>query len=388
MFLFDHDEIVERLCKYPIFNKFPLPLLRELIANSEIIECPAGSVLFNIYDASDFVYYIIDGYVELFSSSTFEKRIAHVRNGGMLGETSVLAGEPHGFSAKTNKLSQLIKIDKDIFLQFFQTDPNILMQLTQNVARRLRRMVMGLAAERYPFKNIVLYSACPALQFEKIKYYFQACAFQDKTHIYDKESFEATQLDIVPFLFQCENKPGINIFLAEPGDNIWSKTVLLHAEYIYLVMAEGTWDAVPIDVIDGESSRPCDLVIWHEKPEPYTETQRFYDVYPFKRHHHFRDEKAHYERLYRYMTGQAIGLVISAGGFRGYAHYGLIKAILESGIPIDCIGGCSFGAAVGAGLAENFNWERFKGIYEIMFIISCCQSALPVKNVILISDTK
>jgi NTE family protein len=364
MFSFDQEEIAERLIKYPIFNKFSPHLLRELMSNSEIIEYPAGTILFNVHDPSDCVYYVIDGYVELFSSSNFEKKIVSVRSGGMLGETSVISGESHGFSAKTIKLSQLIKIHKDVFLKFFQKDPDILMQLTQNVARRLRRMVMGLTTERYPYKNIVLYNTCPMFQFEKVKSYFHTCALEEKTHIYDRKTFEATQLDIVPFLFQCESKPGVNIFLAEPGENIWDKTVLLHAEYIYLVMTEGAWDSVPMNIIDGESSRPCDIVIWHEKPEPYTNTDLFYTKHAFKRHHHFRDEQKFYERLYRYMTGQAIGLVISAGGFRGYAHYGLIKAILESGIPIDCIGGCSFGAAIGAGLAENFDWEYFKAIYE------------------------
>lgn len=364
MFLFDHDEIVERLRKYPIFNTFSIELLRNLIQNSEIIESPAGTVLFHIHQPSDYVYYIIDGYVELFSSSTFEKKIASVRSGGMVGETSILADEPHGFSAKTNKLSQIIKIDKNTFLEFFEKDPKVLMQLTKNVARRLRRMVMGFTADRYPFKNIVLYNASPRIQLEKFKHYFQACALQDNTHIYDKKDFEASQLDIVPFLFQCENKPGINIFFIEASEDIWDKTVLLHAEYIYVVTTEDAWKTLPISAIDGETSRPCDLVIWHDQPTPYSNTQRFYDQFAFKRHHHFKDEKACYQRLYRFMTGQAIGLVISAGGFRGYAHYGIIKALLESGIPIDCIGGCSFGATIGAGLAENFDWEQFKIVYE------------------------
>ena len=363
MFLFDHGEIVERLKKYPIFNKFSISLLKELIAQSEIIEYSAGSVLFQIGESSDYVYYVIDGYVEIFSSNTFKKKIASVRSGDMLGETSVLAGETHGFTARTNKLSQLIKIDKNTFLKFFQEDPQVLMQLTQNVAKRLRRMVMGLTTEHYPFKNIVLYNAAPMVDLEKFKHYFQACMIQDKTYIYDRKNFEASSLDIVPFLFQCENKSGINIFFAEPGDNVWDKTVLLHAEYIYLIIPEGDWNSIPMDVVDGENSRPCDLVIWHDQPEPYTNTQRFYDQYSFKRHHHLKDEKASYQRLYRYMTGQAIGLVISAGGFRGYAHYGIIKALLESGIPIDCIGGSSFGAAIGAGLSENFNWENFQIIY-------------------------
>ena len=368
MFLFDHDQIVERLLKYPIFNTFSIDLLRKLIANSEIIESPAGTVLFHIHQPSDYVYYIIDGYVELFSSSTFEKKIASIRSGGMVGETSVLADEAHGFSAKTNKLSQLIKINKNIFLEFFEKDPRVLMQLTQSVARRLRRMVMGFTNDRYPFKNIVLYSTSQKIQLDKFKHHFQTCTSQDNTHIYDKKDFEASQLDIIPFLFQCENKPGINIFFVEANEDLWDKTVLLHAEYIYLVTTEEDWEIIPMDVIDGESSLPCDLVIWHDQPAPYNNTQRFYNQYSFKRHHHFQDEKSYYQRLYRFMTGQAIGLVISAGGFRGYAHYGIIKALLESGIPIDCIGGCSFGATIGAGLAENFDWEQFKVIYEKSFV--------------------
>ena len=364
MFLFDHDEMVDRLKNYPIFNQFPVELLRKLISNSDIIQCPANTVLFQINEPSSSVYYIIDGYVELFSTSTFENKIASVRSGGMLGETSVLAGEPHGFSAKTNKLSQLIKIKQDVFLEFFQKDPKILMQLTQSVAKRLRRMVMGFTTDHYPFKNIVLYRTSPIIPFEKFKQHFKTYAPQDNTSVYDKESFESTQLDIVPFLFQCENKPGINIFFVEPGDDVWSKTVLMHAEYIYLMTTENARDSIPMDIVTSENARPCDLVIWHEQPAPYTNTSQFYTYYLFKRHHHLNDETAAYQRLYRFVTGQSIGLVISAGGFRGYAHYGIIKALLESGMPIDCIGGSSFGAAIGAGLAENFNWEDFKIVYE------------------------
>lgn len=364
MFLFDHDEIVEQIKLYPIFNAFPIEALKEFIAQSEIIELPAGSILFQIHEPCDYIYYTIDGYVELFSSKTFNKKIARVRSGGMVGETSALANEPHAFSARTNKVSQLIKMKKSVFMRFFTENPQALMQLSQSVAIRLRRMVMGFTTDRYPFKNVVIVNTFPNISLQKFKYSFQECIQQDNTHIYDKNSFIASQLDIVPFLFECEQKSGINLFVVDDTTDVWGKTVLLHAEYIYLLTTENGWDDLPLDLIDGEISRPCDLVIFHEQPEPYQNTQRFYDRYPFKRHHHIRDEKSHYQRIYRFMTGQAIGLVLSAGGFRGYAHYGIIKALLESGIPIDCIGGCSFGATIGAGLSENLNWERFKIVYQ------------------------
>lgn len=55
-----------------------------------------------------------------------------------------------------------------------------------------------------------------------------------------------------------------------------------------------------------------------------------------------------FARLARRLTGTSIGLVLGGGGARGGAHIGMIKAILEAGIPIDMVGGVSIGAFMGA----------------------------------------
>ncbi|WP_412024049.1 patatin-like phospholipase family protein [Burkholderia cepacia] len=43
----------------------------------------------------------------------------------------------------------------------------------------------------------------------------------------------------------------------------------------------------------------------------------------------------------------SIGLVLSGGGARGYAHLGVLKVLEENRIPVDCIAGTSMGAVVG-----------------------------------------
>lgn len=55
-----------------------------------------------------------------------------------------------------------------------------------------------------------------------------------------------------------------------------------------------------------------------------------------------------FSRLSRFLTGTTYGLVLGGGGARGAAHVGMIKAILEAGIPIDMVGGVSIGAFIGA----------------------------------------
>jgi predicted acylesterase/phospholipase RssA len=60
-------------------------------------------------------------------------------------------------------------------------------------------------------------------------------------------------------------------------------------------------------------------------------------------------------RLARRLTGRSVGLVLSGGGARGFAHIGVIEELLAAGIVIDRIGGASMGAFVGALLAQGMD---------------------------------
>ncbi|CAL8092126.1 unnamed protein product [Calicophoron daubneyi] len=64
-------------------------------------------------------------------------------------------------------------------------------------------------------------------------------------------------------------------------------------------------------------------------------------------------------RLARYLTGEAIGLVLGGGGARGCAHVGVIRAFQDLGIPIDLIGGTSMGAFMSALWADETRFAQF-----------------------------
>lgn len=59
-----------------------------------------------------------------------------------------------------------------------------------------------------------------------------------------------------------------------------------------------------------------------------------------------------------------IGLVLSGGGAKGYAHVGVLKVIEESGLKIDYIGGTSMGAIVGGLYASGYNAEQLEEIIK------------------------
>jgi NTE family protein len=59
-----------------------------------------------------------------------------------------------------------------------------------------------------------------------------------------------------------------------------------------------------------------------------------------------------------------IGLVLSGGGAKGFAHIGVLKVIEEAGVKIDYIGGTSMGAVVGGLYASGYNATQIDSIFQ------------------------
>merc|ERR1719322_376200 len=65
------------------------------------------------------------------------------------------------------------------------------------------------------------------------------------------------------------------------------------------------------------------------------------------------DVHSDFSRLARMIRGCSVGLVLGGGGARGCSHVGMIKSILEAGIPIDRIAGVSIGSCMGGLWAQE-----------------------------------
>jgi NTE family protein len=59
-----------------------------------------------------------------------------------------------------------------------------------------------------------------------------------------------------------------------------------------------------------------------------------------------------------------IGLVLSGGGAKGFAHTGVLKVLEKEGIPIDYIGGTSMGAVIGALYATGYSATQIDSIFK------------------------
>jgi NTE family protein len=72
-----------------------------------------------------------------------------------------------------------------------------------------------------------------------------------------------------------------------------------------------------------------------------------------------------------------IGLVLSGGGAKGFAHIGVLKVLEEAGIKIDYIGGTSMGAVVGGLYASGYNARQIDSIFKSTDFDKLLQDYIP-----------
>ena len=72
-----------------------------------------------------------------------------------------------------------------------------------------------------------------------------------------------------------------------------------------------------------------------------------------------------------------IGLVLSGGGAKGFAHIGVLKVLEKAGIKIDYIGGTSMGAVVGGLYAVGYNATQIDSIFRATNFDELIQDYIP-----------
>ena len=83
-----------------------------------------------------------------------------------------------------------------------------------------------------------------------------------------------------------------------------------------------------------------------------------------------KDDIGDLDRLARVFAGRSVGVVLSGGGARAYAHIGVLHALKELGIGVDFVAGTSMGAVIAAGVAMGWSMEELDRRIRDAFVSS------------------
>lgn len=142
---------------------------------------------------------------------------------------------------------------------------------------------------------------------------------------------------------------------AKPEALAWTRQAFRQADQlIFVAQAEAAPNLEPIEQSlaqeAGYALKRKHLALLHAEhcafpalPGPWLQGRDLERIYPMR-----LGRRRDAERLARFLTGSAVGVVLGGGGARGFAHLGVLRALNEAAIPVDLIGGNSMGALIAA----------------------------------------
>jgi NTE family protein len=172
---------------------------------------------------------------------------------------------------------------------------------------------------------------------------------------------------LVNHLDELENRYNLVLYETDSTPSAWTRRCLRQADEVWLMGMTGASPKL------SDNEREClsgastlsrarqTLILLHPSGAEWASgTPEFLAARPcVTRHYHVRTGyPKDVQRLARFMTGTAIGLVLAGGGARGLAHIGVFRALEEARIPVDSVGGSSIGSVLAACVACDWGWEQ------------------------------
>ncbi len=357
---------------YSVFGELNEASLQRIGSELDWVELRPGKRLFEQGDPGDCMYFVVSGrLIGVRENGADRHVIAELGRGESIGEMGFFTGEPRSLGIYARRTSYLVRFLKPVFDRLSEVHPRAMLYITQLLIRRLQRAA-GYTRELFERSNIVVVPISPgvqatefterlveALQLHGNALYVSSARLDEFIGV---PGFAQTPPDspldlaLDAGLDDRESGYRYSVYECDLGDTAWTRRCIERADRVVLLgdaTADPAVSPMERDLLGAQpdlSAARRTLVLLHpESTELPAGTRDWLAPRMLEGHHHLRrGRRADFARLARFLTGNAVGVVLGGGGARGFAHLGVIRALRETGIPIDLIGGTSMGALIAA----------------------------------------
>lgn len=331
----------------PLLGTMAERVQEELLAAAEPTALPAQEWLFHQGDAADRLFFVVSGRLRVVVERGGEQRLVRlVGPGAAIGELAVLTGTRRSASVQAIRDSELLEIESERFLELVAHNPALSLGLAGSLARQLQQSG-GLAEPDAP---PTVFTVAPAPGIDARAFWDAlrvAVAAMGTTAAVERPDEAA---DWGRELAELEAAHDHVLLLALADDGDWADFCLRQADRVVVVATRAP--AADLRVPEG-----CDIAFLGT---PRAQTIAAWRTVARPRAHHIvpADDRLAVERVARRLAGRSLGLVLSGGGARAFAHLGVLEVLEEEGLAVDRVGGTSMGAFVSAMVACGWTTEE------------------------------
>ncbi|MBU4433265.1 MAG: patatin-like phospholipase family protein [Alphaproteobacteria bacterium] len=319
---------------------------------------PGGATLYAPNEEADQLYFLYTGRLGAFRREEGQEPqfLGVIRPGEPAGEMALIGGTPHSANLVALRDSEVLALPRADFLAAAESDPTVMLELSRLMIRRARQAQTHAAIGDPSVFGFIAVEPGQAIRpiVERLAHCMETLGYS--VTVEGGESLLAP----TEWFTNVERAHDFILYVAEAEETAWKHVVGRQVDRLFRV---GRGERTPPPVIPSYASGPLqaqrlvDLILLQSAglKQP-AGSDAWMEATQAARLFHLRENgMADIERLARVLTGQSVGLVLSGGGARAYAHIGAIEAMRERGIPIDFVGGASMGAVIAAGLAMGWD---------------------------------
>jgi predicted acylesterase/phospholipase RssA/CRP-like cAMP-binding protein len=307
----------------------------------------AGDWLFRQGQQADNAFIVQSGRLEVVVEGM---AIRTVKRGGVIGELALLTGEPRSASVRAVRDCELLEISREALEQAMSDDRRFALSLCRALAAQLAASTAP-PRDPDPIRTVAIVALDGGIAADDVAERL-AQELEPAGHATvlrrdseGKPASDAGRLDRAA----AGNRWVILAASAGPADP-WTRTCLAEADRV-IALSQGRPSQAWLDSVP--ALRDCELWIVGASVAP-----SLLDVVQPRTTQVLVDEHALRRCVAvgaRRLRGRAVGIVLSGGGARAFAHLGVVEELRAAGAQIDRVAGASMGALIAGAVAQDLD---------------------------------
>lgn len=347
--------------------------LATLLSQVALVRLGVGSTLYRQGEPGTSMHIVLSGRLQVRVSMTdgSERILAYPQPGDAVGEIAMLTGAGRAATVVAVRDTTLGMLDRASIEALVGQHPWTFRNIAQMIIGRLTGAQEQVARQQRT-RTVMLVPLHRSADIDRFSRRLRNALLRFGSVLHLNSLTAAQRLggadegNYGRMLDACERDYDFVLLEADPAPSSWTRICYGYADRIALLADAAMGPEVTelerwmFEVIGADRSyADVELVLLHRDSTLPKQTRNWLAPRQIKRHHHVRvSDDNSVARVARFLSDNAVGLVLAGGGARGFAHLGAIRALHECGITVDAIGGASFGALAATGLARGLDDEQ------------------------------
>ncbi len=372
------QSVAEFLRNVPVFATLSDAMRAEIAELGTAVSLKRDEWLFRQDDYADSVYIVRLGQLEVIREDPEPETVNTVTRGAVLGELALLSDSNRTASVRALRDTELLQITRPHFESLLRSEPELTLSLARALAaqlrvsraiplRRGRPVILALHAlgDDVPLTDLADELSRMLCTWGRVAVLYPGDADAPGallgSGLAERISSQEAVAKFTPLVERCELDHDQVILVCGSSEHTvaWDEFCLARADKVVVAVGATVPDPQRPLAPAGQwaSLRGCDLLAYGIERGSQSLVEWMEDLAPvstfaIRTDGHRRGDMA---RMARRLAGRAVGIVLSGGGARAFAHLGVIERLQNAGVVVDRVGGVSMGAFIGGLLACGHN---------------------------------